>query len=83
MFLTSRYFRFLFQGLYIDFDKQVGFGLIFLTVPFCLVFNNISLKFDEVFTSFFIKLHSLLIISSTSHLCHGEIKYMLEIAFYE
>ena len=40
--VSGRYFRFLFQGPCIDFDRKVGPGLIFLTVAFCLVFDNIS-----------------------------------------
>ena len=50
MFLTRRYSRLLFQEAYIDFDKKVGSRLIFLTVAFCLAFNNIPLKFDGIFT---------------------------------
>ena len=55
MFLTRRYFRLLFHEAYIDFDKNVGSGLIFLTVAFCLAFSNNSLKFDGIFTSLCIR----------------------------
>ena len=80
MFLKFRYCRSLFQGSYIGFDKKVWSGLIFLTAAFYLVFKNISLKFDEIFTSFWIK-NIALIISGTFHLCHSDFNDILEIAF--
>ena len=68
MFLTRRYFKLRFQEAYINFDKKVGSGLIFLTVAFCLAFKNISLKLDGMLTTFCIK-------------CHDEFKDMLETHF--
>ena len=73
--VSSRYFRLLFQWPYIDFDKKVGSGLIFLTVAFCLVFNKISLS-SMKYSLYFVSNDT--IISSTFHLCHSEFK---EIAF--
>ena len=75
MFLTRRYFRLLFQEAYIDFDKKVGSGLIFLTVAFCLAFSNISLMFDGIFTSFCIRnaFSSLMSKRSSPVICSGRL----------